>query len=284
MNVDRVVHWPFRPVVQAYTTRDSLLYALSVGLGADPTDSHQLRYVYERDQLAMPSMAVVLGRPGAWVADPATGIDYRKVVHAEQSLEMHDVLLPEGSIQAQERVVGIFDKGRDKGALLCTERRIVDQQTERPLATLRSTFMCRGEGGSGAAFGVADVAREMPAGAPDRVKELPTLPQSALLYRLNGDMNPLHADPEVARSVGFQRPILHGLCTFGVAMHAVLALWCDYDARRLLRFRARFSAPVYPGETLVVETWRDKGEVSFRASVKERGVKVLDYGRAELRD
>src|SRR5664279_40520 len=183
MNVDRVIDRPFPAVVQTYTTRDSLLYALSLGLGADPTDPRQLRYVFERDQIAMPSMAVVLGHPGPWLTDPAMGIDYRKIVYAEQSLEMHNVLLPQGSIKAQERVIGVFDKGRDKGTLLRTERRIVDQQSERPLATLRATLMCRGDGGSGAAYGEAGVPREMPTSAPDRVAEMPTLPQSALLYR-----------------------------------------------------------------------------------------------------
>ena len=284
MNLDHVIDRPFPGVVQTYTTRDSLLYALSLGLGADPTDPRQLRYVFERDQIAMPGMAVVLGHPGPWLMDPAVGVDYRKIVYAEQSLEMHSVLLPQGSIKAQERVIGVFDKGRDKGTLLRTERRIVDQQSERPLATLRATLMCRGDGGSGAAYGEAGVPREMPAGAPDRVADMPTLPQSALLYRLNGDMNPLHADPELAGKLGFQRPILHGLCTFGVAMQAVLALWCDYSAQRLIKFGARFTAVVYPGETVIVETWREGREISFRASVKERGVKVLDYGHAELRD
>lgn len=284
MNVDRVIDRPFLPVVQSYTTRDSLLYALSLGLGADPTDHRQLRYVFERDQIVMPSMAVVLGHPGPWVTDPALAIDYRRIVYAEQSLEMHSVLPPQGLIKARERVIGVFDKGREKGTLLCTERRIVDQQSERPLATLRATLMCRGDGGSGAAYGEAGVPRKIPTGAPDRVAEMPTLPQSALLYRLNGDMNPLHADPEFARKLGFQRPILHGLCSFGVAMHAVLGLWCDYSAHQLLKFGARFSALIYPGETLIVETWREAMEVSFRASVKERGVKVLDYGHAELAD
>lgn len=284
MNLDYVIDRPFPAVAQTYTTRDSLLYALSLGLGADPTDPRQLRYVFERDQIAMPSMAVVLGHPGPWLTEPAVGIDYRKIVYAEQSLEMHSVLLPQGSIKAYERVIGVFDKGRDKGTLLRTERRIVDQRSERPLATLRATLMCRGDGGNGAAYGEAGVPREMPASAPDRVAEMPTLPQSALLYRLNGDMNPLHADPELARNLGFQRPILHGLCTFGVAMQAVLALWCDCSAQRLVKFGARFTSVVYPGETVVVETWREGSEISFRASVKERGVKVLDYGHAELRD
>lgn len=282
MKVDRLIDWPFRDVVQTYTTRDSLLYALSVGFGADPTDSKQLRYVFEKDLAAVPSMAAVLGHPGPWMTDPAAGIDYRRIVYAEQALELHSALPTQGVIRARERVIGIIDKGNDKGTLLRTERRIVDHQSGVPLATLQATLMCRGDGGCGLAYGEMAPVREMLTTAPDRVAEIPTLPQSALIYRLNGDMNPLHADPQLARQLGFERPILHGLCSYGVAMHAVLKLWCNYDEALLKTFSARFSAPVYPGETLIVETWRVGPTVAFRAFAKDRGVKVLDYGFVEL--
>jgi acyl dehydratase len=282
MNIDGILDWPFEDVVQAYTMRDTLFYALSVGFGADSTDAQQLRYVYEKGLTAVPSMAVVLGHPGPWGANPAAGIDIRKVVYAEQSIELHAPLPAKATIRARERVVAIIDKGRDKGALLRTERRIVDHASGAPLATLRATLMCRGDGGSGASIGEAGLVHQVPAGEPERVVEMVTLPQSALLYRLNGDMNPLHADPEVAWAVGFERPILHGLCSYAIAVHAVLKLWCNYDASMLRSFGARFSAPVYPGETLFVETWRVDQTVSFRAWSKERGVKVLDNGFAVL--
>lgn len=282
MNIDRVLEWPFHDVVQTYTTRDTLFYALSVGFGADPTDAQELRYVYEKGLTAAPSMAVVLGHPGPWGANPETGIDIRKVVYAEQSMELHAPLPPQATIRARERVIAILDKGRDKGALLRTERRIVDHESGAPLATLHATLMCRGNGGTGVSIGEASPWHEVPAGEPERVLEMATLPQSALFYRLNGDMNPLHADPAVATAVGFERPILHGLCSYGVASHALLKLWCGYDASMLRHFGARFSAPVYPGETFLVETWRVGQTVSFRAWSKERRVKVLDNGFAVL--
>lgn len=243
MNVDRLLAWPFRDVVQTYTVRDTLLYALSVGFGGDPTDAGQLRYVYEKDLMVVPSMAVVLGHPGPYVTDPAAGIDFRKIVYGEQALELLRPLPTAATVRARERVVAILDKGRDKGTLLRTERHIVDDATGEPLAVLNATLMCRGDGGNGASHGEAGPAHAVPEGEPQRTTELATLPQAALLYRLNGDTNPLHADPELARRAGFERPILHGLCSYGLAVHALLKTWCDYDATRIASVRARFSAP-----------------------------------------
>ncbi|NMG42262.1 3-alpha,7-alpha,12-alpha-trihydroxy-5-beta-cholest-24-enoyl-CoA hydratase [Aromatoleum toluvorans] len=283
MNVDRLLAWPFQDVVQTYTVRDTLLYALSVGFGGDPTDAGQLRYVFEKDLMVVPSMAVVLGHPGPYVTDPAAGIDFRKIVYGEQALKLLRPLPTAATVRARERVVAILDKGRDKGTLLRTERHIVDDATGEPLAVLNATLMCRGDGGNGASHGEAGPVHAVPEGEPHRTTELATLPQAALLYRLNGDTNPLHADPELARRAGFERPILHGLCSYGLAVHALLKTWCDYDATRIASVRARFSAPVYPGETLVFESWRDGQTLSFRARSKERGVKVLDNGCALLR-
>lgn len=283
MNVDRLLAWPFQDVVQTYTVRDTLLYALSVGFGSDPIDAGQLRYVFEKDLMVVPSMAVVLGHPGPYVTDPAAGIDFRKIVYGEQALELLRPLPAAATVRARERVVAILDKGRDKGTLLRTERLIVDNATGEPLAVLNATLMCRGDGGSGASHGEAGPVHAVPEGEPQRTTELATLPQAALLYRLNGDTNPLHADPELASRAGFERPILHGLCSYGLAVHALLKTWCDYDATRIASVRARFSAPVYPGETLVFESWRDGQTLSFRARSKERGVKVLDNGCALLR-
>jgi acyl dehydratase len=280
MNVDTVLAWPFADVLQTYTREDTILYALGVGFGADPVDSRQLRYVYEKSLLAVPSMATVLGHPGPWGEHPATGIDLPKVVYAEQSCDFHAVLPPAATIRAQERVTGLVDKGRDKGALLTLDRRIVDDETGIPLATLRATLLCRGDSGFGTSHGVASKTHELPGEAPHRVVELPTLPQQALLYRLNGDLNPLHVDPETAKRVGFERPILHGLCSFGFAVHALLALYCGYDAARLKHVSARFSAPMIPGETFVFESWRKGNTLSFRAWSKQRQVTVLNHGHA----
>lgn len=283
MNVDRLLEWPFQDVVQTYTVRDTLLYALSVGFGSDPTDADQLRYVFEKDLTVVPSMAVVLGHPGPYVTDPTAGIDFRKIVYGEQTMELLRPLPAAATVRARERVIAVLDKGREKGALLRTERRIVDDSTGELLAILTATLMCRGDGGSGASYGEASPVHMLPNSEPQRTVEVSILPQAALLYRLNGDTNPLHADPELARRVGFDRPILHGLCSYGLAVNALLKTWCEYDATRISSVRSRFSAPVYPGETLTFETWRDGQTLSFRAWSKERGVKVLDNGCALLR-
>ena len=282
MNVDRLLSWPFVDVEQRYTARDTMFYALSVGAGADPCDEAQLRWVYERDLQALPGMAVVLGHPGPWAADPQAGIDVRRVVYAEQALTMHRPLAPAATVRARERVVAVSDKGADKGSLIVTERRLVDAADGAPLATLQATLMCRGDGGHGRQHGEITPAEPLPTREPDSVLHLATLPQQALLYRLNGDMNPLHADPQAARRVGFERPILHGLATFAFAVRAVLQTFADSDGARLAAFRARFSSPVYPGETLRFDLWREGDRVAVRGRVDARDVTVLDRGWASL--
>lgn len=283
MDVDRLLSWPFVDVAQTYSVRDTMYYALSVGVGSDPCDERQLRYVYERELQALPSMAVVLGHPGPWGADPATGIDVRKVVYAEQSMTLHRPLPTAASVTARERVVAIADKGPDRGSILVTERRIADADSGELLATLQATLMCRGNGGHGRNHGALEAADPLPERAADCVVHLSTLPQQALLYRLNGDMNPLHADPEAAKRVGFERPILHGMATFALAVRAVLQTCCDDRPEQLTSFRCRFSAPVYPGESLRFELWRQGNQIAVRAHSEPRGAKVMDLAWAGLR-
>jgi acyl dehydratase len=280
IDVDRLMNWPFQDVVQSYTAKEAMLYALGIGLGGDPMDEHELRFVYERDLLAFPTMAVVLGHPGAWNANPATGIDRTMVVHGEQALTLHKPLPATGTVRARERVLGLVDKGEGRGALIYTERRILDHETGEPVATLNSTSFARADGGFGGPTGPVREPHVLPRTTPDTVVEMPTFPQQALLYRLNADYNPLHSDPEVARKAGYPRPILHGLCTYGVAAHAVLKTYCGYDPARLKAFQVRFSAPVFPGETIAVEMWKVGETVSFRAFVRARDAKVVDNGRA----
>lgn len=280
----RLLDWPFEEVVQTYTARDSMLYALGIGLGNDPLDAGQLRFVYERDLVAFPTMAVVLCHPGSWIGHPETGVDRKMVVHGEQGLILHRALPAEATVSARTRVTRIIDKGAGKGALVYSERQIVDHSSGEPIATLKSTSFCRADGGFGGPAEKLPAPHTMPQGAPNHVVELATLPQSALLYRLNADYNPLHADPEVARSAGYTRPILHGLCTYGVAAHAVVQAVCGYDATQLASFDARFSSPVFPGETISVDIWREGDVVSFQAWVRAREKMVLDNGIATLRD
>ncbi|MBR9909280.1 MAG: 3-alpha,7-alpha,12-alpha-trihydroxy-5-beta-cholest-24-enoyl-CoA hydratase [Gammaproteobacteria bacterium] len=282
MNLEYVANFPFEDIVQSYSTRDALLYALSVGMGADPVSAAQLRYSYEKDMAVMPAMVTVLGRPGPWGADPQAAIDVSRAVYAEQSMELHQPLPRQATIRAREKILGVVDKGESKGALIYTERRIVNDQSGELLATLRATMMCRGDGGCGSTGYVAPPVARTPAPPAENTLQLSTLPQQALIYRLNGDMNPLHADPVLAQKVGFERPILHGLCSYGFAVHALLSQWCEYDETRLQRVDARFSAPMYPGETFIVESWRANDDVAFRVLSKERNQVVLDNGYAQL--
>ncbi len=263
---------------QAFTTRDTILYALSIGLGQDPLDENQLRYVdHHRDLLAVAAYAVVLGYPGFWIGDPATGVDPRCALHGEQEIELVRPLPAHGRIIGRTRITSLIDKGLGKAALLYTERRIVDAENGALIATTRMSHFLRGCGGFGGQDGPVPSVHTVPTTVPDRTIALPTRPEQALLYRLNGDDNPLHADPKRAAEAGFARPILHGLCTFGVLCHAILRGLLDYDATRLKAMKLRFSAPVYPGETIAVDLWRDG---SFQARVPERGVLVATNGLA----
>lgn len=276
--------WPFKPIEHTYTARDSILYALGLGFGADPTDRRQLDFVYEEGLKALPTMAVVLAYPGFWLKDPAAGVDWKKVLHGEQRLQVHEPLPAAGTVVGTTRIDEIIDKGAGKGALLYSTREIRDKASGRLVAEVTSCGVLRGDGGFGGPAGPTPRPQAIPERAPDAATEIRTLPQAALIYRLSGDYNPLHADPEVARAAGFERPILHGLCTYGVAGHALLRLVCDYDPVRLKRMDVRFSAPVYPGETIRTEVWREgDGRIAFRCAVPERGVVVLNNGYAELR-
>ena len=282
---DKLFNWPFKEVEQTYTVRDSIIYALGLGFGADPLDEGQLNFTFEeRDFKAVPTMAAVLCTPGFWVRDPESGVDWKKVLHGEQAIELHRPLPPKATIKARSRITDIIDKGKGKGALFFAERTLVDGVTNEPLATLKSTIFARGDGGFGGPSGPQPEPHVLPHREPDEVCDLPTLPQAALIYRLSGDPNPLHADPQVAAAAGFDRPILHGLCTLGIAGHAILKTYCDYDTARFKSLKLRFSSPVFPGETIRTEMWRDGKNVSFRAKVVERDIVVLNNGLSVVSD
>ena len=282
IDYDSLINSRIPSVEQQLTKRDTILYALGVGLGADPCDEKQLRFVYEENLVALPTMAIVLGYPGAWHANPGTGITRTHVVHGEQGFTIHRPLPVEGVITGLTELAGVVDKGKDKGALLMTKNTVRDKATQEIVCTLTSTTFCRADGGFGGPAGPVKAPHVLPERASDISCDLPTLPQAALIYRLSGDYNPLHADPAYAKKAGFTMPILHGRCTFSVAGHALLKTCCDYNARRLKSMDGRFSAPVYPGETIRTEMWVDGAVVSFRSSVPARGVTVLNNGRAEI--
>jgi acyl dehydratase len=283
INPEILLNWKFPELEHSYTERDTMLYALGLGCGADPLDQGQLQFVYEDGLRALPSMAVVLGYPGFWISDPGTGVDWKKVLHGEQDITIFKPLPAAGTVIGRTRVTGVFDKGKDKGAVLVSERDVIDKASGDLLCRLTSTTMMRGDGGFGGPSGPLPAPHALPDRAPDQTASIATLPQAALIYRLSGDYNPLHADPAVARSGGFDRPILHGLCTFGVVCRALLDMVCGNDPAKLRKMQVRFSAPVYPGETIVTELWRESGGVvSFRARVAQRDLVVINNGRAEI--
>jgi len=280
---DHLMAWPFEEVEQTYTVKDSIIYALGLGYGHDPLDEKQLLFVFEeREFTAVPTMPVVLAGPGFWARDPDSGIDWKKILHGEQGIIIHKPLPPAATVTAKTRITEILDKGEGKGALIYTERDLTDKATGDMLATLTSTSFARGNGGFGGPLGPQPQPHALPEREPDTYVDFPTNASSALLYRLSGDPNPLHADPEVAKAAGFKAPILHGLCSLGVSGHAVLKTYCDYDVSRFRSLRLRFSAPVYPGETIRTEMWKDGDIVSFRAKVVERDLVVLNNGRVEI--
>ncbi len=280
IDYDQITAYQVPEFESTYDERDTMLYALGLGLGADPLDTQQLKYVYEDDLEALPTMAVCLAWLPNWL--PKVGVNYLKVLHGEQRLELHRPLPTAATVVARHRVVDVFDKGADKGALVISEQQIFEKQSMDQLCTITSTTFARGDGGFGGKSGPAPQPHAMPEGEPEAVCDLTTVPQAALIYRLSGDRNPLHADPAVADKAGFGKPILHGLCTYGVAGHAVLKTMCDYDPSGITGLDVRFSAPVYPGETIRTEMWRDGKVVSFRSTVLERDLMVLNNGKATL--
>ncbi|KQP36316.1 MaoC/PaaZ C-terminal domain-containing protein [Pseudorhodoferax sp. Leaf274] len=287
IDFDKTRAWQSDDVRHSYTHKDSILYALGVGLGADPLDAAQLRFTYEKDLVTLPTMAAVLASPGFWMRERSElGIDFTKLVHGEQSVTLHAPLPAAATVVGKSRVTRIVDKGEGKGAVMHVEKTLTDAANGQLLATTEQVLFLRGDGGFSARGGGDAPATPLPATpetAPDLVLDLPTRPDAALLYRLSGDINPLHADPAFAARAGFPRPILHGLATFGVACHGLVKGLCGYDPARLKAIRARLSAPVYPGETLRLEAWRlEGGALAFRGRLVERDVTVLTHGRAQL--
>jgi acyl dehydratase len=271
------------PAEQVYGPKDCMLYALGIGLGHDPMNEDELPFVYEKNLKVLPTMAAVLGYVGFWARDRDTGIDWVKMVNGEQGVILHRPLAGQGTVIGRQHIVEVIDKGTGKGALVLSERKVTDKATGDLIATVTQTTFCRADGGFGGPPREAPEPHPIPARAPDAICDLPTRPEAALIYRLSGDRNPLHAEPAAAKLAGYPRPIMHGLGNFGIAGHAVLKTMCSYDPNKLAAFACRFSAPVFPGETIRTEMWRDGAVVSFRARVVERDVIAVNNGRAEVR-
>jgi acyl dehydratase len=263
----------------SWTDKETMLYALGIGMCADPMDKNELPFVYEKELKAVPTLASVV----AWGAQPgAMNINFMMVVDGERTITFHKPMPGYGNVVAEARVVGAWDKGAGKGAVISTETVLRDKASGEKLVTLNGSLFARGDGGFGGPSEGQPAPHEVPKRAPDRSVDIATNPNQALIYRLSGDRNPLHADPDFAKMAGFPRPILHGMCTYGVTCRAVLQTYAEYDASRFKSHGARFSSPVFPGETVTVDLWKDGNVVSFEARVKARNVTVIKNGRTEL--
>jgi acyl dehydratase len=268
---------PWRPY--SWSPDDVILYALALGLGADPIDPARLAFVQETGLEVLPTFATVAAfRAG--ISPAMLGAAPGTTAHLAQSAVFHRPMTPAGRVTASSRVTGLWDQGPSRGAVLDTETRLVDE-AGAPVAILCRSGLLRGLGGFG---GPPPAARDSPSdrGPPARRLEIATRLDQALLYRLCGDRNPLHADPAVARSAGFDRPILHGLATFGLIGASLLEAFCDLRPARLTALSMGFAGPVYPGETILLDVWAGPGEVMFQAATAERGELVVRDGLARL--
>ena len=264
----------------AYTERDSMLYGMAVGMGRDPFDTRELDFVYERRGTlrSIPSQAVTVARHNL-IYD--IGLDVPKMLHGEQKLTMHRPLPSAAEVLADHRVCEVYDKGPAKGLLIETDTR-VRLKDGTPLFDVHNLYFARGDGGIGSPATLHNTTQPMPERAPDLVRVTQTLPWHALFYRLTGDRNVIHADPDIARQMGFKGPILHGSGTLGMACREVLAGVCDYDPTRMKTFGTRFSSIVYPGDRIETDIWVDANQVRFRCRVPERNAVVLDHGECEI--
>ena len=260
----------------SWTDRDVMLYALGVGAGPD-----ELCYTYENAELrVLPTFAVVPAFSAISGMGSVMTFNPMMVLHGEQRIELHRPIPTAGMVTTESEVVHVWDKG--KGAVVVLEARSVDSKGE-PLFTNTFTTFLRGEGGFGGDRGPSGPKYEAPDRPPDREVDLPTRPDQALLYRLNGDRNPLHADPGFASMAGFPKPILHGLCTYGFVGRAIMNEFCGQDPSRFRSFDARFAGVVYPGETIAASFWQEGSRVHVRATTRERKEPVLEQAVAEIR-
>ena len=280
INYDKLMAASLTDIPVAYDEKDAVLYALGVGIGGNPQDPRELPYVYEqRGPRTVPTFASMLA-PDSILHE--SGCDVRTLLHRTQSLDLYRPLPPAGNLLSNQKVIGVFDRGADQGAEIEIESELRRKSDDTVLCTLGSRVIARADGGFGGPPPVARERHALPEREPDLVCDLPTRPDQALLFRLSGDLNPLHADPLVARAAGFSSPLLHGRCTYGIACHAVLKTVCDYDFTLISGFDVRFSSPVYPGDVVTTEMWQDQNIVSFRCKVKARNVTVINNGKCTL--
>lgn len=267
----------------SYGDREAMLYAYAIGMGANPLDEKELAFVNEatataRPLLVVPSFASVVA---CGTGPGEMNLDRVMVVDGERDIYFHRPLSTAADITADSSVLAVFDKGKAKGAVI-QHKTVLKSAGGELLATIVASLFARGDGGFGGPSEGQPEPHQVPTRAPDLTLDISTRPDQALIYRLCGDRNPLHSDPEFAKRAGFPRPILHGMCTYGITCRGVLQTYADYDPTAFKRHAARFSSPVYPGETVTLELWRDGDVISFEGKVKARGATAIKNGMTVL--
>jgi acyl dehydratase len=283
LNLDAIKNWDFPVIRQTYTENHTILYALSLSCGMEADRPNDLSFVYEKGLQAIPTLVNNLCHPGFWIADARTGIDASRAVHAHHQVEFHSMVPVAGSVRAQTKIHEVVDRGVDKGAMLVYGREIYDESTDTLIATIRHSTLCRADGGfshnpdAGRAPSKSGFAHE-PERTPDYVVDYVATPQAALIYRLGADPNPLHVDPAVARAAGFDRPILHGLCIFGMVARGAIESLCGGVASRLKTVELRFLAPMFPGEKIQL-AWTVSGSSAlYQVRIPDRQSVLIASG------
>ncbi|MFP3882521.1 MAG: MaoC/PaaZ C-terminal domain-containing protein [Actinomycetota bacterium] len=282
IDVERAVGAGLPATSYSWAQEDIILYNLGVGAGDPPTDPDELKYAYEGDLVAVPGFGTIppFGMMMSMGSVDGLDVDLARILHGDQTLTIHRPIPISGTVSQQGSVVDVYDKG--KGALVVIEIVSTLEKTGELLFTNRSGIYVRGEGGFGGSSGPA-ASNHAPDRDPDYLVESPTLPQQALLYRMaSGDKNPLHADPGFAALAGFEKPILHGLCTYGIVSKAVVDAALDGDPTRVGTYTARFTGHVFPGETLVTKIWEENDRYVVETKTKQRGARVLSNAAVTL--
>jgi acyl dehydratase len=264
-----------------WTKDQVILYHLGIGAGVPPTDRSELEYTYEKNLKVLPSYGVipVFGALGGLGSVPGLSFNFAMLLHGEQDIEVHQPIPPEATVTSSGRVAEIWDKG--KAALVVLEVKTRDE-AGKPLFTNRFSLFLRGEGGFGGDSG-PKAGNEAPTRAPDGVISSTTLPQQALIYRLSGDKNPLHADPDFAKMGGFDKPIIHGLCSYGVVCKAIVDKVLGGDVTKVARYQARFAGVGFPGETYLTSYWKEGDRILIQAKSKERDAIIISNAAITVR-
>lgn len=266
----------------AWNRDDVILYHLGVGAGVPATDPGELEYTYEKNLKVLPSFGVipVFGAMGGLGSVEGLSFNFAMLLHGEQDITLHQPIPPEAKVVNKGRVAELWDKGK---ACLCVLEVETTLESGEPLFTNRFSLFLRGEGGFGGEPG-PKAGHDKPERKPDGVIETPTLPQQALIYRLSGDKNPLHADPDFAKMAGFDKPIIHGLCSFGIVCKAIVDEVLGGDVTKVARYQVRFRGVGFPGETYLTSYWKEGDKIIIEASSKERGEVVISNAAITLRD